>query len=126
GRGVHPDPSAASPLSGLSVQTLGAADSSLFNRVDASPEQQPRSIALNGAVLSAVNLGGALDPGKVMRIIGPQSVLDGLGNGSLELVHSGGGNLGVVREAGSNGWGGHLRFGDPESAGTAPALAAFQ
>lgn len=112
----------------LEVQVLDEVDPTLFARVDG-----PRAssgipmIAANPALTGGVELMNALRSGGVVRVVGPQHLLAGLDRGSLELVHSVGGNLGTVRDATSKQIAGHLRFGDIQSANpVAPALAGFQ
>jgi hypothetical protein len=80
-------------------------------------------------VHAAAQIQGALAAGQVVRVFGTPEILQGLAAGTLEMVPSSGGNLGVVRDVASKGWVGHLRFGELETQNVPnlnPALAAFQ
>jgi hypothetical protein len=78
-------------------------------------------------VTGIAELHSALQAGQVVRVLGPAPLLEGLADKSLELIHSGGGHLGTVRDVATKDFAGQLRFGEVQAQGAAaPALAAFQ
>jgi hypothetical protein len=82
-------------------------------------------LALNQLLQSLPALAKALQGGTVVRVLGPESLLQGLQSGSLRLLESGG-NLGTVVDK-SGRIAGQLRFGDPHSLRVVSApLAVFQ
>lgn len=111
----------------LDVQVVDAVDSALFHRTDAPAERSIAPMAANPIVAGVAELNSALRSGQVVQVIGPAPLLEGLADKSLELIHSGGGHLGTLRDAGTKDFAGHLRFGDTQAQNAAaPALAAFQ
>lgn len=109
----------------LDVVVLDRVDSSLFNRLAPEERRALPSIAANPALLGAAQLQGALAAGHVVRVVGPPEVLQGLAAGTLEMVPSSGGNLGIVQDVATKDWVRHARFGDP-APNLNPALAGFQ
>ncbi len=117
----------AQDLTSLSVEVIDPIDSLLLTRVDLPAPHHAPPVALNGAAMTAAGFDSAIRAGQMMRVVGPESVLAGLNSGSLELIHSAGGNLGTARGVVDKGFAGNLRFGDlGDAASATQALAAFQ
>lgn len=69
-------------------------------------------------------LATAIQAGQVMRIVGPPSVVQGLANGSMTLMRSGGNSLGGVVASGSSQLVGQARFAP--AAGIVAPLLVYQ
>jgi uncharacterized membrane protein YkvA (DUF1232 family) len=109
----------------LDVVVLDRVDSSLFNRLAPEERRALPSIAANPALLGAAQLiQGALMAGQVVRVVGPPEVVQGLAAGTLEMVPSSGGKLGIVRDVATKKWIRPARFEDVPNLN--PALAGFQ
>lgn len=118
----------ATSLESLAVQTIGRPDCLLFSDDQTTGSDGMPPIALNAMVTGGLLGASALGGDTVMRVVGSDALLAGLASGKLELVQSGAGHLGTVRDAASKDWAGHLRFDGPSDGpgAGAGALAGFQ
>lgn len=115
----------SSAAQALDVVVLDRVESSLFNRLAPEERRALPSIAANPALLGAAQLiQGALMAGKVVRVVGPPDIMQGLAAGTLEMVPSSGGNLGIVRDVATKKWIRPARFEDVPNLNA--ALAGFQ
>jgi hypothetical protein len=120
-------PSEPAPLTSLDVRVLERMDPTLFGTSAPTRTSGGAPVAVGPILEGAAGLRRALQAGDVIRVFGPPQVLEGLKNGGLEMIRSGPGNLGVVRDVATKDFAGHLRLGEVEFSGVAaPALAAFQ
>jgi hypothetical protein len=102
-------------------------DPNLFGTSGPTRTSGGAPLAAGPILEGAAGLRRALQAGDIVRVLGPPEVLEGLNGGGLELIRSGPGNLGVVRDAATKDFAGQLRLGEVEFSGVAaPALAAFQ
>jgi hypothetical protein len=72
-------------------------------------------------------LGNALQAGKTLRILGPEELIAGLADGTMEMIATNGEMIGTVRDRGTGAIAGQLRFGDvPVINPVGAALIVFQ
>lgn len=86
---------------------------------------------LNSAVVDQLSSSSAmvatgLQAGKLMRVVGPPELLQGIRSGLYQAVQSGQGSLGVARNISTGQIAGHLRFANASALPILAPVAAYQ